>query len=74
MTRSILPPLKSNIFVTGLSQATCYPVRNMFRRGRRWVFSKIFGGIEDREDHLLYKVFTLLWESLVPFVEVPKRF
>jgi len=50
-------------------EAKCYPVRNMFRRGRRWVFSKIFGGIEDRKDHMLYKVFTLLWESLVPFVE-----
>jgi len=50
-------------------EATCYPVRNMFRRGRRWVFSKVFGGIEDRKDHMLYKIFTLLWESLVPFVE-----
>ena len=42
----------------------------MFRTWRRWVLSKIFGDVDAKEDHMLYKIFSVFWESLVPFVEV----
>ena len=51
-------------------EATCYPVRNLFRTWRRLALDKIFGGFtEKRKDHMLYKIFSVFWESLLPFVE-----